>query len=278
MEPTLRVVTKADGETEAFDVSKLETSLKHAGASPKIRADIIETVRHSLPNGSTTEAIYKRAFELLRREEDKPVAARYSVKRAVFALGPSGFPLEQFLAEVLKAHGWKTRTGLAMTGKCVPHEVDVLATKDGVRAGIEVKFHNSAGIKTDVKDALYVHARFEDLKQAPRKEDVVDEGWLVTNTRFTRNAIRYGRCSGLKLVGWDYPNGGGLVTMIESAGVHPVTALTTLSDGEKRSLLERNMVLCRGISKSGHVLREHGVQESRIPQILEEAKRLCYPA
>ncbi len=268
------LVTKADGEQEPFDPSKLEDSLARAGASSTARARITAAVLHHVRPNITTEEIYRHAFEILQREETTPVAARYSIKRAVFELGPSGFPFEQFLAEVLRAHGWSARTGVALTGRCAPHEVDVLAEKGGKRIGIEAKFHNEPGGKTDIKDALYVKARYDDLHNAPETSSRIDQGWLVTNTRFTRNAIRYAQCSNLTLLGWDYPHNNNLLTMIESARVHPLTCLTTLSDGEKHRLLDNKIVLCKHVA-TGHMLHEYGIKPSRIPQVMEEAVRLC---
>lgn len=271
---TTILITKADGEQEPFDPRKLDASLMRAGASEEARSYVLKRVQRELVEGMRTDDIYSRAFDYLRQEAAPAVAARYSVKRAIFALGPSGFPFEQFLAEVLRAHGWKARTGVALTGRCAPHEVDVLAEKNGKRVGIEAKFHNVAGGKTDIKDALYVKARYEDLGRAPEASARVDEGWLVTNTRFTRNAIRYARCSNLTLLGWDYPHGRGLLEMIETARVHPLTALTTLTDGEKRRLMDNRIVLCKDV-QTAHLLQEYGVKPTRIPQVLEEAKFLC---
>ena len=268
------LVTKADGEQERFDPAKLEHSLELAGASSTTRARVLAHMLHELRPGMLTEDIYRHAFDILKKEEATPVAARYSVKRAVFALGPSGFPFEQFFAEILRAHGWKAQTGVALNGRCAPHEVDVLAEKDEKRIGVEAKFHNDPGGKTDIKDALYVHARFEDLHNAPEASSRVDEGWLVTNTRFTRNAIRYSQCSNLTLIGWDFPRTRGLLTLIEEARVHPLTCLTTLSDGEKRRLLDQRIVLCKDV-QTKHLLEEYGVKPSRIPNVIEEAKRLC---
>jgi hypothetical protein len=268
------LITKADGEQESFDPVKLERSLSHAGASSTMRARILSEVIKELRPLMTTEDIYRRAFELLKTEEVVPIAARYSVKRAVFALGPSGFPFEQFLAEVLRGHGWRTRTDVTLMGRCAPHEVDVLAEKEGKRVGIEAKFHNEPGGKTDIKDALYVKARYDDLRQAPLVSSRVDEGWLVTNTVLTRNAIRYARCSNLTVIGWDYPRTRGLMRMIEEAKVHPLTCLTTLSEGEKRRLLENKIVLCKSVQDE-HTLREYGVAPGKIPQVLEEARQLC---
>lgn len=272
--PQSILITKADGEQEPYDAAKLEQSLERAGASSTVRARIAAKIIRDLTPGMQTEDIYRHAFEILRREDATPVAARYSVKRAVFALGPSGFPFEQFIAEVLRAHGWKVRTGVTLTGRCAPHEVDVLAEKDGKRIGIEAKFHNEAGGKTDIKDALYVKARYEDLHETHDASSHVDEGWLITNTHFTRNAIRYAQCSNLTLIGWDYPRKNNLFDMIEEARVHPLTCLTTLSDGEKHRLLESRIVLCKHVS-APHVLEEFGIRQSRIPIILEEAQRLC---
>ena len=268
------LITKADGEQEPFDAIKLEGSLEHAGASSTTRARITAKILHELRPGMTTNEIYKHAYDMLQREEEHPVAARYSVKRALFSLGPSGFPFEQFLAEVLRAHGWSTRTGVTLTGRCAPHEVDVLAEKGGKRIGIEAKFHNEPGGKTDIKDALYVKARYDDLRATPDHSQHVDEGWLVTNTSFTRNAIQYAQCSNLKLIAWDYPHNENLMTMIEEANVHPLTCLTSLSEGEKHRLLENRIVLCKDVS-TPHLLKEYGVKPERIPQVLEEARQLC---
>ena len=272
--PETIFITKADGEQEPFDTAKLEMSLERAGASATARARIAARILHELHAGITTEEIYRHAFEMLRKEEEPPIAARYSVKRAVFDLGPSGFPFEQFLAEVLRAHGWMVRTGVALNGRCAPHEVDVLAEKSGKRIGIEAKFHNEASGKTDIKDALYVYARYQDLKNAPESSSRVDEGWLVTNTRFTRNAIRYAQCSNLTLIGWDYPRSRNLFSLIEEARVHALTGLTSLRPGEKHRLLENGVVLCKTVAAS-HVLHEYGVKPDRVPQVLEEARRLC---
>lgn len=271
--PSPHYIIKADGEKEPFDPAKLEHSLQLAGASSTVRARILAKVEKELHDEMRTQDIYHHAFELLRREEELPVAARYSTKRAVFELGPSGFPFEQFLAAILRAHGWRTETGVAMTGRCAPHEVDVLAEKQGKRVGVEAKFHNDPGGKTDIKDALYVYARYEDLKKAPALSSRVDEGWLITNTRFTRNAIRYAQCSGLTIIGWDYPRHTNLMTMIEEARVHPLTCLTTLSENEKHRMLDQRIVLCRDVQP--HLLHEFGVRPEKAALVLEEAKRLC---
>jgi hypothetical protein len=119
-----------------------------------------------------------------------------------------------------------------------------------------------------------VCARYEDLHAAPQASMRIDEGWLATNTRFTRNAIRYAQCSGLTLLGWDYPHDRGLFHMIEAGKVHPLTCLTTLSDGEKHRFLDRRIVLCKSVT-TPHMLKEFGIRPDKIPHVLDEAKQLC---
>ncbi len=267
------LITKADGTHAPFDPAKLERSLEHAGAPTVVRARILGQITHELKPIMATEEIHRRAFQLLK-SESAGIAARYSIKRAIYDLGPSGFPFEQFLAEVFRAHGWNTQTDMMLMGRCAPHEVDVVAEKGGKRVGVEAKFHNEPGGKTDIQVALYVHARYEDLKQAPTASSRVDEGWLVTNTAFTSNAIRYARCANLTLLGWDYPRSRGLMQMIEEARVHPLTCLTTLSEGEKRHLLEQKIVLCKSI-QTPEILKQAGISPGKIPQVLEEVHRLC---
>jgi hypothetical protein len=271
-------IQKADGEMEPFDPSKLLNSLKRSGSDDALATRVIEGVEQTLKDGMTTQEIYKHAFELLRQyEHENPVAAaRYSIKRAILELGPSGFPFEQFIAGVMLAHGADDiSTGVMLQGKCVPHEVDVVGVSKGKRFGMEVKFHNSLSTKTDLKVALYIKARFDDLALAG-KDSRIDQAWLVTNTRFTRNVIRYTKCSGsMKLLGWDYPRHRGLEVLIEEAGLHPVTMLTALSNREKQNLLDADKVLCRDVLNNRDVLVDAGVHRDKIDSVLYQAAELC---
>jgi hypothetical protein len=118
-------VLKADGTKEPFDEKKLEFSLKRAGASTQATRDIINHVYGHLKQDITTHNIYKHAFELLHKEE-KPIAIKYSLKKAISELGPSGFPFEDFVAEIFRGKGYEALTGQVVKGFCVAHEVDVV--------------------------------------------------------------------------------------------------------------------------------------------------------
>jgi len=270
-------VLKASGDREIFDVKKLEYSLKRAGASSRSAEQVIERVTKDLKPDVATYDIYKHAFELLHKQE-KPVAFKYSLKRAIMELGPSGFPFEDFVAEILRQKGFQAETGKIIRGGCVEHEVDVVAWNDEKLIMVEAKFHNELGVKSDLKVALYVKARFEDLSKMTfnyGKERKLDEGWLVTNTKFTSTAIEYGSCQGgMKMIGWNYPPVGNLHDMIIEAKLHPLTCLTSMTGREKNLLLERGVVLCRTILDNPDLLYAIGLNDSKSKKVIEEIENL----
>jgi len=211
-------IIKADGTREVFNPSKLRTSLIRARASEEAADAVIAQVMSELREGMTTREIYKSAFKHLV-EMQKPVAQRYSVRRAMLDMGPTGFPFEDFVAEVLRTKGFETLTRQTVLGGCVPHEMDVVAWNDDKLVMVEAKFHNGLGIKSDLKVALYVKARFDDLKDNMHhyggRDRKLDEGWLITNTKFSSTALHYGLCQKLTMIGWNYPERGNLQDMIE---------------------------------------------------------------
>ena len=269
-------IIKEDGTREPFDESKLLRSLSSAGAPETLAGDILRHVTADLREGMKTDDIYGHAFNILRKEY-RPAAAQYSLKRAIMELGPSGFPFERFIARILESEGYTTQVGVMVRGKCVQHEVDVVAEKEGERVLIEAKYHNNLGTKTDVKVALYVDARMRDIAAAEEANNdaIFHRSWLITNTSFTSNAIAYGKCSGLLMTGWNHPKGHTLEDLIKKAGTHPVTALTTLTAEHKRELLDRGAVLCRDVLSRTDLLKSLGVPQKTIDEILEEGSALC---
>ena len=212
-------IVKATGEREEFDPAKLKASLLRAKAGSEIAENITAKIEGELKEGMTTAEIYHNAFGLLA-EAERGVAARYSLRKAILDLGPTGFPFEQFVAEIFRAKGFETTTEFIARGQCAEHEIDVTAWNENKLIFIESKFHNEHGTKSDLKTALYVKARWDDL--ADREFDLsrldsisqstigqrklhkvkkMDEGWLITNTKFSSSAIEYAKCRNMKLVG-----------------------------------------------------------------------------
>lgn len=272
-------ITKADGTREIFDVSKLQNSLRNAGTDDDEISSIVETVSLELHDGMTTHDIYKKAFDLLR-PTNKKVSIRYSLKRAIMDLGPSGFPFEDYVAEIFKAKGFQTLTGQIVKGQYVEHEIDVVAWNENKLIMVEAKFHNQLGVKSDLKIALYVKERFDDLSTQTfdygRKGRKLDEGWLVTNTKFTSTAIEYGSHQGnhLVMIGWNYPIKGNLHDMIMEERLHPLTCLVSLNSFAKKELLSKGIVLCKTLEDNIDLLNSVGVRGLDEQKVLEEIKSL----
>ncbi|MBU3668527.1 MAG: ATPase [Candidatus Taylorbacteria bacterium] len=282
-------IIKEDGVREEFDPLKLEDSLIKSGAQPTMADKIIRTIVEEIHAGvcdptaeeggtCSVHAIYRKAFEMLK-QMSAAAAARYSLRRSIMEFGPTGFPFEEYVAEIYRARGYKALVGQMVLGGCVPHEVDVIAWKENELIMLEVKYHNDHQNKTDLKVALYVKARYDDIKDTvfeyegmtPRK---IDNWILLTNTKFTETAIRYAECKGLNMIGWTYPEKENLLSMIEETKLHPITCLTTLSNTEKSQLLEKEIVLCKTLYEKTEILKELGLSKEKIFAVLNEVSEI----
>lgn len=271
-------IIKSSGDKAVFSLHKLKKSLKRSGANDDLVEKIVNIVYNELYNGITTKEIYNRAFALLKKNK-AIFASKYKLKKAIYELGPTGFPFEKFVHAVMKYSGYDSKTNVILKGVCVNHEVDVVADKNGLKILIECKFHSDAGRNCNVKIPLYIHSRYMDIKKyfdlQKNNSSQLDKGWLVTNTRFTADAIAYGTCAGLFLLSWDYPFGDGLKDRIDRLGLYPITVSTIFTNREKQFLLSRDVVLCRQLLKDKFYLDFLGMSEIRKKKILEEISMLC---
>ncbi len=309
-----QLITKASGVEEPFSEEKLRHSLGHARISTGTADHLANHIKAVFKPGMSTTQIYQEAFKFLKKQEPG-AAARYNLKRAIMDLGPTGHPFEQFVGELLRAQGYDVQVACQVQGFCVTHEVDVVAERNNTRLMVECKFHNQVVIKCDVKIALYVQARFEDIQKrlhgqefsagvkaalptasaggTPRQNTPAtplsndgnryfatqdfkfDQGWLVTNTKLTSEAVQYSRCVGLHAVGWNYPVEGSLQHLIERTGLHPLTCLTSLSLAQKKQLLSHGLVLCKQLPRRPNLLSTLRLSPASHARLMQEIKALC---
>ncbi len=271
-------IIKASGERVPFEPAKLQKSLERAGAGPDQIERIFDELEPRLHDGISTHKIYRMAFDKLKKIS-RGLAARYKLKNALLELGPSGYPFEKFVGEILRHQGYEVRTNQFLEGKCIEHEVDILAENETNVHLIECKYHNRQNYKSDVKIPLYIHSRFKDILahwgQQPEEGKPFQQGWVVTNTRFSEDALNYGNCVGLRMVSWDQPEQGSLKRMIELARLYPITCLNSLSDSHRTSLLKDNIVLCREIYQNPETLQDRAIKRSERKQVMQEVEELC---
>ncbi len=263
-------VHKANGKFEPFNEDKLRYSIQRAGIAADLQDEIVEHIKNKLYDKIPSREIFHCIEEYLEQSQRHSIKAKYSLKQAIMELGPSGFPFEDYISEILKSQGYETQVRQILKGGCITHEIDVVAQNASQKIMVEAKFHNSPGIRTDIHVALYTKARFDDIKEKNNMSTV----WLVTNTKATPDAIAYGDCMGVTLISWSHPEGKSLRDIIEQAGLTPVTALTALSLSQKQQLLQNHIVLCKAITQNPNVLDVLYLDFEKKRKVLEEAQYL----
>lgn len=243
-------IKKVSGETELFDISKLKASLREAGANEDVVDLVAADIANWVSDGATTMEIYGRAYKMFRQYGGYD-ATLYRLKKALFAMGPTGYPFEHFIGELFKRQGYEVQVGVVVEGIAITHEIDVIATKDREQNLMECKFSSDQGNRIGVQVPLYVHARVNDIvekrQQQVQYHDFVFVPWVVTNTRFSTDSQEYCKSKGIKLMGWDYPKDHALKDLIKREKVYPVTILTQLSKVEKELLMADGIVTCHQV-------------------------------
>lgn len=272
-------ITKASGEPESFNEAKLVKSLAATGLSVDTASQTLDYLKRHLKTGITTKDIHEHVATYLRENAPVNNYYNYGLKRAIMDLGPSGHPFETIVADVLSYYGYKTEVSVIVLGNCVTHEIDVVAQKDSKQFFIECKFHNSAGVKTDVQVALYTYARYLDIKSAMEHDHGTQTAyypWLVTNTKVTSEVIDYAKCVGLELTSWILPERHGLSDLIMAAGLHPVTLAYHLPRFKINQLLDRGVVTCARLKKA---IDDRSVTDilsrDETQKVLEDIKVIC---
>jgi hypothetical protein len=271
------VIRKASGETESFDASKLEQSLKKAGASQSFTERIIHEILNTIQEGASTRQIYRQAYKLLN-QFNRTNALKYSLKQALLDMGETGYPFEHLVGEIFRRQGYAVQVGQIIHGQCITHEIDVIATNSKEQILVECKYSSNQGKHVGVQVPLYVHSRVEDIvmkrKHIPEFVNLSFSAYVVTNTRFSEDSLEYAKCNGMILIGWDFPQGKGLKDMIEKYQIFPITILKQLTNKEKQTLMQKGIVTCSQLVNNKHNVEELGVSEKRKKKILQELDNL----
>jgi hypothetical protein len=275
------VILKSNGKEEVFNEKKLIRSLQKSGAMEEDVTQTVSYVKSKLKKNMSTGDIYALAYKNLKSNKEKnPNAIRYSLKKSVMELGPTGFPFEKFVARIFKEMGYEAKTGVIVQGNCIEHEVDVFAYNDTDVICIEAKFHNEPHLRSDTKVALYVKARFDDLVgqkiQIGETYRHITRGILITNTNFTDTAYQYVACTKkYDLISWNKPNKENLLYYIETYHLYPIGVIPELSQKEIDLLVERDILTCLDLKNNFHMLDEIGIRKSKQDTILEVVTEIC---
>jgi len=266
----LRVI-KADNTTEPFDENKVLQSIRRAGIPEEIQLQVLSDIKNNIYDNIPTHEIYARVLDSLGSSMHPYVKGKYTLKQAIMMLGPTGYPFEDFVSKLLAAIGYQTRVRQTMWGKCISHEIDIVAEKNNKISLIETKFHNNLGTRSEVQTALYTYARFLDVKEKCGFADA----WIITNTKTTSDANTYAECMGMKIISWSYPKEGSLRELIEQTKLHPITMLTSLSSSIKMDLLKDHIVMCKDLSGNLSYLDKLNLSKEDKEKVIQELDFIC---
>ncbi|AWM14135.1 hypothetical protein DI487_09930 [Flavobacterium sediminis] len=271
-------IKKYSGEEVQFDQEKLIRSLMASGTTREIALEVINEITPKLYEGISSRKIFRLAFQRLKNRS-KATAARYNLKSGIKALGPAGFYFEKFIARIFELEGYQARTNVFVEGRCISHELDVVIKNGNHVAMAECKFHSNQEIKTDVKVPMYILSRFNDVNQKRYDffsggSDMISKCWLVTNNKFTTDALDFANCVGLSLMSWDYPEGESLRDRINKFNVYPITCLTTLTMAEKEILLMQDVLTVYDLMHFGKAFSVLKLSQSRMKNVKQECTQL----
>ncbi len=274
-------VVKVSGEIEPLDINKVREACLRAGASQEAAELILNKLRQFVYEGISTKEIYGRVFKLLEKYA-YPSAIKFGLKEAIMRMGPTGFPFETYISQILKQHGYRTRTNAIIRGSCVNHEIDIIVEEEShngnKRYMVECKYHNASGIYTGLKETLYTYARLLDLKEGSEKGlcEPFDGAWLITNTKISADALNYGICRDLRLIGWRYPPKKGLEKFIEEKNLYPITILKSIDKKSLQKFSRAGIMLLKDLEgmKLKDLSTKTQITQTKLTKILNDIKRV----
>ncbi|MCG2689783.1 restriction endonuclease [Candidatus Parcubacteria bacterium] len=256
------------GEREMFSFQKVLRSAKRVGASHQVAQEIAQKIEKKAFEGMKTSEIFSLVKSFLNQTE--PVASlKFSLRDAMRKLGPTGFPFEKFVGKVLEKNGYKVKLNQIVKGKCIEYEIDCLTEKGGEVYLVECKYRNLASDVVDTQNVAILYAKFLDISQQRKVKPL-----LITNAKFTTRAIKYAKCVGVDLLGWQYPQSRGLERVIDGKKLYPITILPSLNKNLLFSLNQAGIVLVEELLKANQSHQLNFIPANQLNRIISEAKLL----
>lgn len=268
-------VTKADGSRQLWVREKVVRTCLRMGANSKVAFEVAEKIEGRLYNGISTQIILRMIFRFMRKY--KPEIGRlFDLRRGLSLMNPKP-EFELFVQVLLMHNGFEVRPSQILKGKCVEHEVDAIARKEGVTYFVEAKHHLSYHSLTGLDESRIARAILEDVNEGftPSRFDwKIDRAMIVTNTKYSEHAIRYGKCRNILQIGWSSPENLGLQTMIEEKRLYPLSCLKDLSGEIRMRLVESGIVLIGQLFSENlyELAKKTRIPQDTLSKIVEKAK------
>ncbi len=270
-------VTKFDGTRQPFDRNKVVRTCLRMGATPAVAESIAEEIENRVYDGMETKKILQMIFRSLRKH--KP-ATRHQIdlRKALSLLNPAP-DFERYIQLLLSEHGYEVTPNQIMRGRCVEHEVDAVARKNGKTCIVEVKHHYKYHTPTSLDVSRISRAVFEDVTEAYElglNNLKVDYALIVCNTKLSEHAKRYADCRGISHIGWSSPPNHDLQTMIEEKKLYPITFLKGLNAETRNKLASKGVILLKQLTEKTpkELRRQTGIPKEKLESMVGKAREM----
>ncbi|MEM7819455.1 MAG: ATP cone domain-containing protein [Candidatus Aenigmatarchaeota archaeon] len=263
-------VIKADGSKEEFQPNKIIKTCMRAGTTRSMAEEIANKISKRVRNGWTTHKIYNLILSELEKIDHKS-SFLFTLRHAITNLG--SFNFEIYAKKILESHGYRCEWNKLINGKCVEHQVDIIAKKDKLFL-VECKHHINPHRFCGLGILLQVQARLEDIKDgfAENKNKYnFDFAWIFNNTKFSYHAKKYAEAKRIILTGWGYKKEYALENMAHSKKIYPVTILKAAPDIYKK-LLDNEIITLQDLITNKDI--EKKIRSSDLSNIIKQAENI----
>lgn len=267
-------VTKADESKQLFNREKVVQTCLRLGADYNTALLIVGQLERRLYDGIPTREILQLIFSLMRKY--KPAVKYLFDLRRGISLMESKPEFEVFVRALLLNNGFDVQPNTILRGFCGLHEVDALASKDGLTYFVEAKHHVNYHAFTGLDESRIARAILEDVNEGYMRGVTnlkIDRAMIVTNTRYSEHAINYGQCRNILQIGWASPEIG-LRDMVEKNKLYPLSCLRGVSTGIRLKLVDVGIVLIKQLldQDSHYIGRKTGLSKLEVSTLIEKAR------
>jgi Holliday junction resolvase-like predicted endonuclease len=267
-------VTKADGSKQPFDKQKIINTCLRLQATLEQAQSIADKIEARAYDGIPTKKILQMVFLYMKKY--RPAIGYQIDLRQAIAMLRSKPDFEVYTAKLFEALGYKVETNLIIQGKCVEHEIDVVARKDNEIILVEVKHHVNHHTYSGLEVFLQLNSTLEDLREGyetGKNNFRFTKAILICNTKVSEHAKRYALCKGLEFIAWKFPPEKGLERIIEGYKLYPITFLKGIEREEVYKLADAGIVTIKQLLDDVEkISRKTGMNKSRLLELQKAAK------
>jgi hypothetical protein len=267
-------VTKADGSKQPFDKQKIINTCLRLQATPEQAQSIADKIEARAYDGIPTKKILQMVFQYMKKYRPA-IGYQIDLKQAI-AMLRSKPDFEIFVAKLFEAMGYEVETNLIIQGKCIEHEIDVVARKGNEIILVEVKHHVNHHTYSGLDVFLQLNSTLEDLKlgyESGKNNFKFTKAILICNTKVSDHARRYALCRGLEFIAWKFPPEKGLERLIEDYKLYPITFLKEIERNEAYKLADVGIVTVKQLLDDAEkISRKSGISKNRVLQLQKAAK------